>query len=163
MREIRRRTRVVGAFPDGQLGPQPGRGPAEAHRRHALVDQTVSEHGPAEGPCRSERHHRLSPSRPPLSQNQSAKELDSTTDHLRVLWRTLEAVEYATLEWVDWFNHRRLLEPIGNVPPAEAEAAHQQRKPGRTCQTRRLTQTKQPPIKSGQFIPLSALKGPIAM
>jgi putative transposase len=32
-----------------------------------------------------------------------------------------EAVEYATLEWVDWFNHRRLLEPIGNVPPAEAE------------------------------------------
>jgi len=31
-------------------------------------------------------------------------------------------VEYATLEWVDWFNNRRLLEPIGNVPPAEAEA-----------------------------------------
>ena len=37
-------------------------------------------------------------------------------------WRTLEAVEFATLEWVDWFNHRRLLEPIGNIPPAEAEA-----------------------------------------
>jgi putative transposase len=37
-------------------------------------------------------------------------------------WRSLEAVEYATLEWVDWFNHRRLLEPIGNLPPAEAEA-----------------------------------------
>lgn len=33
-----------------------------------------------------------------------------------------EAVEYATLEWVDWFNNRRLLEPIGNIPPAEAEA-----------------------------------------
>jgi hypothetical protein len=32
-------------------------------------------------------------------------------------------VEYATLEWVDWFNHRRLLEPIGYVPPAEFEAA----------------------------------------
>ncbi len=32
------------------------------------------------------------------------------------------AVEFATLEWVDWFNHhRRLLEPIGNIPPAEAE------------------------------------------
>jgi len=31
-------------------------------------------------------------------------------------------VEYATLEWVDWFNHRRLLAPIGNIPPAEAEA-----------------------------------------
>ena len=39
-------------------------------------------------------------------------------------WRSLEAVEFATLEWVDWFNHRRLLEPIGNVPPAEAEANH---------------------------------------
>jgi transposase InsO family protein len=33
----------------------------------------------------------------------------------------LEAVELATLEWVDWFNNRRLLEPIGNMPPAEAE------------------------------------------
>jgi transposase InsO family protein len=43
-------------------------------------------------------------------------------------WRHIEAVEYATLEWVDWFNHRRLLEPIGNVPPAELELAyHRQR------------------------------------
>ncbi len=39
-------------------------------------------------------------------------------------WRSLEAVEFATLEWVDWFNHRRLLEPIGNIPPAEAEALY---------------------------------------
>jgi putative transposase len=38
-------------------------------------------------------------------------------------WRGLDEVEYATLEWVDWFNHRRLLEPIGYVPPAEFEAA----------------------------------------
>ena len=37
-------------------------------------------------------------------------------------WRSFDAVEYATLEWVDWFNNRRLLEPIGNIPPAEAEA-----------------------------------------
>jgi putative transposase len=36
-------------------------------------------------------------------------------------WRSFEAVEFATLEWVDWFNNRRLLEPIGHVPPAEAE------------------------------------------
>ena len=36
-------------------------------------------------------------------------------------WRDMEAVEYATLDWVDWFNNRRLLEPIGNMPPAEAE------------------------------------------
>jgi len=39
-------------------------------------------------------------------------------------WRTMDAVEYATLEWVDWFNHRRLLEPIGHVPPAEYESAY---------------------------------------
>jgi putative transposase len=37
-------------------------------------------------------------------------------------WRGLDELEYATLEWVDWWNHRRLLEPIGNVPPAEKEA-----------------------------------------
>jgi transposase InsO family protein len=36
----------------------------------------------------------------------------------------MEAVEYATLEWVDWFNHRRRLEPTGNIPPAEAEARY---------------------------------------
>jgi putative transposase len=39
-------------------------------------------------------------------------------------WRTLEAVEFATLTWLDWFNHRRLLEPIGDVPPAEYEARY---------------------------------------
>ena len=36
-------------------------------------------------------------------------------------WQSFEAVEFATLEWVDWFNNRRLLEPIGKIPPAEAE------------------------------------------
>jgi transposase InsO family protein len=36
-------------------------------------------------------------------------------------WRSLEEVEFATLEWVDWFNNRRLLEPIGDIPPAEFE------------------------------------------
>jgi transposase InsO family protein len=39
-------------------------------------------------------------------------------------WRGLDDVEYATLEYVDWFNHRRLLEPIGNIPPAEKEVNH---------------------------------------
>jgi putative transposase len=39
-------------------------------------------------------------------------------------WKGIDDVEFATLEWVDWFNHRRLLEPIGNVPPAEFEAAY---------------------------------------
>jgi putative transposase len=41
-------------------------------------------------------------------------------------WQTLEAVEFATLRWVDWFNHRRLLGPIGFVPPAEHEATYYQ-------------------------------------
>lgn len=44
--------------------------------------------------------------------------------HRRGPWRSFEAVEFATLEWVDWFNTRRLLEPIGDITPAEAEARH---------------------------------------
>jgi putative transposase len=39
-------------------------------------------------------------------------------------WKNLESVEYATLEWVDWFNNRRLLEPIGNIPPEEFEQTY---------------------------------------
>ena len=45
-------------------------------------------------------------------------------------WRTLDAVEYATLEWVDWINHRRLLESIGNRPPAEKEQAYYRQREG---------------------------------
>jgi hypothetical protein len=41
--------------------------------------------------------------------------------HRREPWRNFETVEHAALEWVDWFNNRRLPEPIGNIPPAEAE------------------------------------------
>ena len=44
--------------------------------------------------------------------------------HRRSSWRRIEDVELATLHWVSWFNHRRLLEPIGNIPPAEAEDAY---------------------------------------
>ena len=44
--------------------------------------------------------------------------------HRRGPWRSLETVELATLAWVNWFNNRRLLEPIGCVPPAEAKANH---------------------------------------
>ncbi|WP_188973974.1 integrase core domain-containing protein, partial [Neoroseomonas lacus] len=44
--------------------------------------------------------------------------------HRRGPWRSLEAVQFATLEWIGWFNHRRLLEPRGNIPPAKAEALH---------------------------------------
>lgn len=39
-------------------------------------------------------------------------------------WRTIDAVEFAMLVWVDWFNHRRLLEQIGNIPPAVLEQAY---------------------------------------
>ena len=80
----------------------------------------------------------------------------SLVDHIhrRGPWRNLEAVEFATLEWVDWFNKRRLLEPIGNVPPAEFEMAYylfQQAPdhPGRT-------QPNNPPEKPGQFSSSSA-------
>ena len=41
-------------------------------------------------------------------------------------WRSIEDVELATLDWVHWFNHRRILEPIGDVPPAEYEARYHQ-------------------------------------
>ena len=44
--------------------------------------------------------------------------------HKRGPWKSVGPVEYATLEWVDWFNHRRLLSPIGDVPPVEFEQAY---------------------------------------
>ena len=44
--------------------------------------------------------------------------------HRRASWKSFEAVEMATLSWVDWFNNRRLMEPVGNIPPAEAEAKY---------------------------------------
>ena len=47
-------------------------------------------------------------------------------------WRNFEIVEYATLEWVDWFNNRRLLEPIGHVPPTEFEEAYYRQQSSQT-------------------------------
>jgi putative transposase len=41
--------------------------------------------------------------------------------HQQGPWKGLDDVEYATLEWIDWFNHRRILEPLGDIPPAEYE------------------------------------------
>ncbi len=56
-------------------------------------------------------------------------------------WRGLDDLEYATLEWVDWFNHRRLFEAHGQIPPAEYEAIHyRQNRSGHQAET----QTKQP-------------------
>ena len=45
-------------------------------------------------------------------------------------WKNLDEVEYATLEWVDWYNNKRLLEPIGNIPPVEYEAAYYEQENG---------------------------------
>ena len=42
--------------------------------------------------------------------------------HRRALWKTKESVELATLQWVSWFNNHRLMEPLGYIPPVEAEA-----------------------------------------
>lgn len=44
--------------------------------------------------------------------------------HRRAPWKTRAAVELATLEWVAWYNHQRLLEPIGYIPPAQAEEVY---------------------------------------
>ena len=55
--------------------------------------------------------------------------------HRRVPWRTKEAVELATLEWVSWFNHHRLLEPIGYIPPAEAEENYYRQLASQTATT----------------------------
>jgi hypothetical protein len=65
--------------------------------------------------------------------------------HRRGPSRSFEAVEFATRTWVDWFTNRRLLEPIGNIPPAEARSyyAMLQESAGR------VTQTKWPPAKPG--------------
>ncbi len=46
---------------------------------------------------------------------------ETINGHRRGPWRSFEAVEYAALEWVNWFNNLRLVEPIGYIPPAEAE------------------------------------------
>ena len=56
-------------------------------------------------------------------------------------WRGLDDLELATLEWVDWFNHRRLFHDIGRVPPAEAEDLHYRHQHSGHQAT---TQTKQP-------------------
>lgn len=69
--------------------------------------------------------------------------------HRRGPWRSFEAVEYATLESVDWFNHRRLLEPIGNIPPGEAEAQYYAAITAMDLAS--VTQTNQPPANPARF------------
>ena len=54
--------------------------------------------------------------------------------HRRGPWKTREAVELATLNWVSWFNHHRLMEPLGYIPPAEAEANYYRQLTGQVAQ-----------------------------
>ncbi len=46
--------------------------------------------------------------------------------HRRAPWKTVESLELTTLEWVTWFNHQRLFEPLGYIPPAQAEDRYYQ-------------------------------------
>jgi transposase InsO family protein len=64
-------------------------------------------------------------------------------------WQGIDEVEFATLEWVDWFNNRRLLEPIGYVPPAEFEAMYDQQKGAQA--TGGCAQLTEPPENPGRF------------
>ena len=54
------------------------------------------------------------------------------TQLVSLIRRSLEELEFATLEWVEWFNNRRLLEPIGDIPPAEFEEMYYERQEGST-------------------------------
>ena len=91
-----------------------------------LLDQIDREHLHGSSPSRSRPTWARTGRRP--SHNALAETINglfkAEVIHRRGPWRSVEAVEFATLEWVDWFNHRRLLDPIGNVPPAEAEARY---------------------------------------
>ena len=80
-----------------------------AQRRHGL-DELASQVGRRGARTRGDPLKSFIPANPDLK-----------VMRRRGPWRHLEAVEFATLEWVDWFNHRRLLRPIGDVPPAECE------------------------------------------
>jgi transposase InsO family protein len=53
--------------------------------------------------------------------------------HRRGSWKTKQAVELATLEWVSWFNHHRLMGPLGYVPPVEFEANYHRQSAGQAA------------------------------
>jgi hypothetical protein len=77
-------------------------------------------------------------------------------------WRSIDAVGYATLEWVDWFNRRRLLEPLGYLPPAEFEAAYYRGQESPALGG--WTPVIESPENPGRFIPASiaTLASPVA-
>jgi transposase InsO family protein len=96
---------------------------AAARRLGALVDPALR----AYAEILKDRKH---PQRPAVARDVLDRRLFKTEVIRRKgPWRHLEAVEFATLDWVDWFNHRRLLEPIGDMPPAEYEARYYEQAP----------------------------------
>ena len=68
--------------------------------------------------------------------------------HPRGPWRNADHVEFATLTWIDWFNNRRLLEPIGHIPPVEYEAAYYRTQ---DTPTAAVGLTPESPTKPGRF------------
>ncbi len=66
-------------------------------------------------------------------------------------WKTINDVEYATLEWVDWFNNRRLLAPIGHAPPAEYEQMYYDDENNRSCKAACLKLTSLRETRGGSY------------
>ena len=77
-----------------------------------------------------------------------SRALQSRGDLAAGPWRSFEQVEFATLEWVHWFNNKRLLEPIGNISPAEAEARYYAQLDDPPS---RSDSTKRPPANPARF------------
>jgi transposase InsO family protein len=119
---------------DGHLGPPWRAGGVGASLGQG---QPVSRHPLHRTPRRGRRGHlgglpwRLLRQRPGRDHHRAVQD---RADPPAWPWKGLDEVEYATLEWVDWFNHRRLSAPIGYVPPAEFEADYHRREdPSRTA------------------------------
>ena len=115
-----RRSRTSNLGPaTGHSRPRPEAG-SSLRRRQPIPVHPL--HQPADGSRHltvgriSRRLPATTPSRSP-----SSASTRQNSSEPRGRWRDRDQVEYATLEYVDWFNHRRLLEPIGNIPPAERE------------------------------------------
>ena len=122
-----RRTRLP-SLPDGHIAVQPdwicevispsNAGTDRVTKRELYASSGVGHYWLADPASQTLETYRLDPT---TTRWVDSGAFDATA---RARIPPFEAVELATLEWVDWFNHRRLLEPIGNIPPAEAEARY---------------------------------------
>lgn len=102
-----------------QIGYEPGRGRVES--RTLRADSGYGARASVDARCALQQPRQLVRQR---ARRDNHRSLQDRGDRKREPWRTLDEVENATLEWVDWFNHRRLLESIDNVLPAELELAY---------------------------------------